>query len=44
MDGNTCIYRFTKYEVYGDPDEIAAKISRALGRSAGEMGATVAGR
>jgi very-short-patch-repair endonuclease len=24
-------YRFTKYEVYGEPDEIAAKIRRALG-------------
>ena len=30
VDDGWRIYRFTKYEVYGDPDEIAAKIGRAL--------------
>lgn len=30
VDQGWRIYRFTKYEVYGDPDEIAAKIDRAL--------------
>jgi hypothetical protein len=31
VDRGWRIYRFTKYEVYGEPDEIAAKIRRALG-------------
>ena len=39
VDQGWRIYRFTKYEVYGEPDEIAAKIRRAL---AAEMGAVVA--
>ena len=30
VDQGWRIYRFTKYDVYGDPDEIAAKIRRAL--------------
>ena len=39
VDQGWRIYRFTKYEVYGEPDEIVAKIRRAL---AAEMGAVVA--
>jgi hypothetical protein len=31
VDRGWRIYRFAKYEVYGEPDEIAAKIRRALG-------------
>ena len=30
VDDGWRLYRFTKYEVYGEPDEIAAKIDRAL--------------
>ncbi|HVH23913.1 MAG TPA: hypothetical protein VNA11_15800 [Pseudonocardia sp.] len=30
VDRGWRIYRFTKYEVYGDPDDIAVKIARAL--------------
>jgi very-short-patch-repair endonuclease len=30
VDDGWRLYRFTKHEVYGDPDEIAAKIDRAL--------------
>jgi very-short-patch-repair endonuclease len=33
VDAGWRIYRFTKYEVYGDADEIAAKIGRALARA-----------
>jgi len=32
VDRGWRIYRFTRHEVYGEPDEIAAKIRRALGR------------
>jgi hypothetical protein len=31
VDQGWRMYRFAKYEVYGEPDEIAAKIGRALG-------------
>ncbi|WP_433274783.1 endonuclease domain-containing protein [Pseudonocardia xinjiangensis] len=31
VDQGWRMYRFAKYEVYGEPDEIAAKIRRALG-------------
>jgi very-short-patch-repair endonuclease len=31
VDQGWRLYRFTKYEVYGEPDEIVAKIERALG-------------
>lgn len=31
VDAGWRIYRFTKYEVYGEPDEVVAKIARALG-------------
>lgn len=31
IDQGWRLYRFTKYEVYGEPDETAAKIERALG-------------
>ena len=31
VDAGWRIYRFTKYEVYGEPDELVAKIARALG-------------
>jgi very-short-patch-repair endonuclease len=31
VDDGWRMYRFTKYEVYGQPDEIAATIGRALG-------------
>lgn len=30
VDQGWRLYRFTEHEVYGDPDEIAAKIDRAL--------------
>lgn len=30
VDHGWRLYRFTKYEVYGEPDEIVAKIERAL--------------
>ena len=32
VDRGWRMYRFSKYEVYGEPDEIATKIHRALGR------------
>jgi very-short-patch-repair endonuclease len=31
VDQGWRLYRFTKYEVYGEPDEIVAKVERALG-------------
>jgi very-short-patch-repair endonuclease len=31
VDDGWRMYRFTKYEVYGEPGEIAATIDRALG-------------
>jgi len=31
VDDGWRMYRFTRYEVYGEPDEIAATIDRALG-------------
>ena len=31
VDDGWRMYRFTKYEVYGEPDEIAATVDRALG-------------
>ena len=30
VDQRWRLYRFTKYEVYGEPDEILARIGRAL--------------
>jgi very-short-patch-repair endonuclease len=33
VDRGLRMYRFSKYEVYGEPDEIAAKIRRALSRA-----------
>jgi len=33
VDRGWRMYRFSKYEVYGEPDEIATKIRRALGRA-----------
>jgi very-short-patch-repair endonuclease len=31
VDDGWRMYRFTRYEVYGEPDEIAATVDRALG-------------
>lgn len=33
VDRGWRIYRYTKYEVYGDPARIVAELSRALERS-----------